>query len=182
MSTDTLFDAGAPDPRVVPDDVTLSARVPAELRGVYVAEARRRGMTLSDVVREALGSYARVVETFPTPRHAAPATTEEAARDRAITRAGQGADPRWLQAAADAVEHAARHRDHLTTDDVWDLLDTQEYETPEPRAMGAVMRRAKANGLVEPTERMTPGRRAGSHRRPVRQWRSLIGPSSKVDG
>lgn len=56
--TDHLFDAPAPDLGVVPDDVTLSARVPATLRARYVQAAADRGIVLSDLVRAALDAYA----------------------------------------------------------------------------------------------------------------------------
>lgn len=55
---DSLFPVDGTDRTVaLRDDVTLSARVPADLRRRYIEVARRSGATLSDVVREALTAW-----------------------------------------------------------------------------------------------------------------------------
>jgi antitoxin component of RelBE/YafQ-DinJ toxin-antitoxin module len=67
----------------VPDDVTLSARVPADLRARYVALAATRGVTLSDLVRAALEEAIRdrTLEVRPgAPRDVLAPYTLDAAR------------------------------------------------------------------------------------------------------
>lgn len=92
-----------------------------------------------------------------------------AARDEAIDRAGQAAPVEWLDAALVVVDRLARTLSEFTTDDVWDALTTRP---PEPRALGAVMTRAKAAGLAVPTDRTRQSRRAECHARPLRIWKA----------
>lgn len=56
----------------------------------------------------------------------------------------------------------------LTTDDVWRRLG--DTVAGEPRAMGAAMRRAQAEGLIRPTARHVCSLRVACHRRPLRVW------------
>lgn len=77
MSDSALFDLDPDGRPVVPDDVTLSARVPAELRAAYLELAAERGCTLSDLVRDALCAalpvrpivYAQPGEAVVGPQH-----------------------------------------------------------------------------------------------------------------
>lgn len=94
-----------------------------------------------------------------------------AARDRAIEKADRGASPLWVEEALTAVKALARVEPVLTSEDVADQL---ELSTPEPRALGAIMLTAQANGWIAPTERWTPARHAKAHKRPMREWRSLL--------
>jgi hypothetical protein len=43
----------------------------------------------------------------------------------------------------------------------------------EPRALGALMREAARNGLIEATDRVRPSERPQCHMNPKRVWRSL---------
>jgi hypothetical protein len=89
-------------------------------------------------------------------------------RDEAIQQVEDNADADWLAEADAALEYAASRYDLFTSDDIWDLLTS----TPrEPRAMGAVLRRGQAAGLIKPTETWWQSRRAASHRRPLRVWK-----------
>lgn len=94
---------------------------------------------------------------------------------RAAERAGRAADPEWMTAAAQAVETVARRLPEFTTDDVWAELSKTTAETPEGRAMGAVMRAAQKNRVAVPIkDRYKPSIRPDCHGRPVRVWRSLM--------
>ena len=98
------------------------------------------------------------------------------ARDDAIARVDQAADPYWKQCAALALEYVAQRRDLFTTDAIWHVLAHYypDASTHEPRAMGAVMLGAKRAGLIESTDRFVPSLRGVNHRQPTRVWRSLI--------
>jgi hypothetical protein len=96
------------------------------------------------------------------------------ALDDALERVEQSADEKWIKAADYAVSHLALRKPEITTDDVWDVLDGLDVETPEHRAMGAVMLRAAKAGFIERTDRTTKTRRPSRHKGDVRVWRSRI--------
>ena len=97
--------------------------------------------------------------------------TAKAVTDEAVERAGAHADAAWLRSALAAVELAARGRSLFTTDDVYEYL---EGSTHEPRAMGAVMRKAAAAGLCVATDYYRPSARPAAHQNPKRVWQSLV--------
>lgn len=92
--------------------------------------------------------------------------------DDGIRRADEHADRDWKQEAYEAVADLALFCDHFTTDDVHERL--AGATTHEPRAMGAIMRRAARDGLIEATDRYVASDRAVAHRNPKRVWRSLV--------
>jgi hypothetical protein len=94
-------------------------------------------------------------------------------RDAAILRADEHADRDWKQAAYDAVSDLALFCEHFTTDDVHERLG-DDVRTHEKRAMGAIMRRAARDGLIEATDRYVESARPEAHRNPKRVWRSLV--------
>lgn len=94
-----------------------------------------------------------------------------AARDEAIDRADAHADEAWKQHAEKVVAWTALALREFTTDDVWDSLDPA-YSTHEPRALGAVMKRMAARGVIVPTDRYQTSKRSECHNRPVRVWRA----------
>lgn len=97
------------------------------------------------------------------------------ARDEAIERVDEHADQDWKVEARQAVLHAAAHRAEFTTDYVWWLLDQREVLPPhEPRALGAIMRKAAREGLIQRSDRVVESVRPANHRRPIAVWRSLI--------
>lgn len=98
----------------------------------------------------------------------------EAARDSGIQRAYDGANPFWTQAAAWAVRLLAYRQPAFSSDEVWWLLDELGVHTPEPRAMGPVMRRAAVDGVIEPSDTWQRSYRPQCHCRPVMRWRSLL--------
>ncbi len=96
-------------------------------------------------------------------------------RDRAIEQVEENAPEVFKQHALSAVYAAARRLEKLTTDDVWKLLhDAQAPRTHEPRAMGAIMRRAVKAGWIRPLPQYQQSRRSACHRRPLRVYESLV--------
>ena len=91
-------------------------------------------------------------------------------RDAGIATAEQGASDRWLAQALAAVRVIAARGEPFSTDDVWALLATMGAAVREPRAMGAVMRRARQLGICEPTGGFEKSVRPEHHRGPVRIW------------
>ena len=95
----------------------------------------------------------------------------EAARESAIAQVDAAAPDDWKAAAWKTVFSLATRMDKFTTDDVWRALC---YVPPEPRAMGAIMKRAAKKGIIEATGDFIQSVRVACHRRPLRVWRSLI--------
>ena len=95
-----------------------------------------------------------------------------ARRDDGISRAGRHADPTWRDAAYKAIADLAHGQAAFTTDQVWEQLYRAGFTTPEPRAMGAVMRSAAHAGLIVKSDRVTPTNRTAANRRPVAIWLS----------
>ena len=79
------------------------------------------------------------------------------------------ANPDFIDEAMAVIEHLARVRAEFTTDDVWPLLTTS---THEPRALGAVMRKAAKAGGIKRTDRVRKSSRVACHQRPIAVWES----------
>lgn len=97
----------------------------------------------------------------------------EEAREEALERVEAGAEskaPGWMDLALALLKRRAEHQRTLTSEDLWEELP----QPPEPRAMGAVFRKAQVMGWIETTPQYVPGTRPTSHGRPVRVWRSRI--------
>jgi hypothetical protein len=90
--------------------------------------------------------------------------------DETISRAGEHADPQWMNEALQVVHYLAGTRSTFTTDDVWQRMS---QTTHEHRAMGAVMRDAQRRGWCIPTGEYRSSSRSEAHGRPVRVWRGL---------
>jgi hypothetical protein len=96
-------------------------------------------------------------------------------RDDAIARVEANADPAWKALAYDAVIEVARTHVTFTTDEVWFVLAERNVRPPhEPRAMGAVMQRAKREKVVRATPEFRETTRPQAHCAPVRVWESLV--------
>lgn len=91
----------------------------------------------------------------------------------ALLRVDEHADPDWKDVARDAIAFLATTRHEFTTDDVWAELDRHSATTHEPRALGALMRKAARQRLIAPTDRYVTSTRAACHSRPVKVWRTL---------
>lgn len=97
-----------------------------------------------------------------------------AAQAEAIERVERNAAQDWKDHVLDVIWGLAAYRQEMTSDDVWRLLGQDDPTTHEPRALGAMLKKAAAEGWLEPTEVYRPSARATCHARPVRVWRSLI--------
>jgi len=93
------------------------------------------------------------------------------ARDAAIQRVDEHADPAWRETALAAVSSLAAAGQPFTTDDVVRALPAT-VSTHEPRALGAVMQRLSREGAIVPV-----GLRDSSstvcHGRTKRLWRGV---------
>ena len=98
---------------------------------------------------------------------------------RAIDAAEAAADLDWKDAAYGVLRSLAFQRSEFSTDDIWFRLHELGVSTHEPRAMGAVVRKAAAEGLIEWSGLYRKSFRRACHRRPVAVWRSTVGPFSK---
>ena len=94
-------------------------------------------------------------------------------RDEGIDRVEENAEGEWMNLAVGFVWCLSHDHVYINTDQVWDLLEG-EIETHDNRAMGVVMRKAQAEGFIEPTDRVIKSTRAVCHSRPIRVWRSKL--------
>jgi hypothetical protein len=101
-------------------------------------------------------------------------TTNVEITNEAVERVERNADERWKFAALTAVIYLSHRRAEFTTDDVAEFLSHTDVTTHEPRAMGAVMRRAARQGFIVATDRYRPSTRPQAHQNPKRVWRSLV--------
>jgi hypothetical protein len=96
----------------------------------------------------------------------------EAAKEEAVSRVEANASRAWLDAAWEALRFSSQHYREITADEVWALLWTDGVAAPhDPRAMGAIMRRAVREGLLAATSEFRPSALPQNHRRPVRVYR-----------
>ena len=97
-------------------------------------------------------------------------------KDEAIDRVEEHADAEWKDAAYLACCFCAEIFPRFTTDMLWDMMDKvfYRYETHEPRAMGAIMRRAARDKIIAATALYVRSDRPQCHGRPVAVWESLI--------
>lgn len=95
--------------------------------------------------------------------------------EESIERVGLNADQLWAFEALKIVGMLSIQCHDFTTDDVWEWMNQihPDLATHEPRAMGAVMRKASASRLCVPTERYSKSKRPECHRRPLRIWKGL---------
>jgi len=101
-------------------------------------------------------------------------TVARKARDEAITRVEENANPEWKRLAKFVIRDLALERTSFTTDDVWHLMEQRNNPTPhEPRALGALMKAAASAGFIAPTNQWVESSRAVNHSRPIKVWASL---------
>tara|TARA_R100000234_G_C4982001_1_gene171379 strand:- start:481 stop:855 length:375 start_codon:yes stop_codon:yes gene_type:complete len=92
----------------------------------------------------------------------------ESARDEAVANLDLAYDG-WIDSVIKIILSIPIYQT-FTTDYLWEQVET----TPnEPRAMGAVMTRAKKEGLVSSTGKYIKSRRPECHARPVMIWRRV---------
>lgn len=89
----------------------------------------------------------------------------ESAKAHAIENVERGA-PKWVDQAIDMIAALAAIGEPFTTDALWGYLPPP----PEPRAMGAAVKRCEVLGYIRPTGRWVLSKRKECHRRPLREW------------
>jgi hypothetical protein len=96
---------------------------------------------------------------------------QEAKRE-AIERVERNASPDFLDFARTiALRIASAHPTGFTTDAIWEVLDASGIKTPEPRALGSVMKRLADEGLIRKTGEYVDSIRPQAHARPIPIWR-----------
>ena len=99
-------------------------------------------------------------------------TTADQSRDEALNVVQLHAAKEWWVQAERALHRLCLRQSHLTSEDLWREIP-REYRTHEPKAIGAILR--KAAGLwISPTTTYVKGTRKESHSRPILRWRSLV--------
>lgn len=98
----------------------------------------------------------------------------DARREEAIDRVERNANEEWMEAAVAAGIRLAECTDSLVSEDIFTLLNEFPVGTHEPRAMGAVMRRLRKDGFIEPTDTFIKSPSPVGHGRPSRVWRSRV--------
>ena len=89
----------------------------------------------------------------------------------ALQQVEENANDEWLETAFAVVEFLAQTGRTFTSDDVWELMAHKDVTTHEPRAMGAVLRKAAKLKLIHPTGGYVKTRRAVAHSRAIAQWK-----------
>jgi hypothetical protein len=109
----------------------------------------------------------------------------EAAKLGGMARAEDGADDDWWACTLACVREIARRQEFFTSDDVERLrIEIGGPETPEKRAYGPLIMKAKSLGFCEiaSPERFERSVLVQAHRRPMRVWRSLLYGRPNVEG
>ena len=94
-------------------------------------------------------------------------------RDDALARVTRKADPEWIEAARTAIRKTATELSEFIVDHVFERMNFA-LSTHDDRAIGALIREAARDRIIERTERFIPSFRASHHACPRRVWRSLI--------
>lgn len=92
----------------------------------------------------------------------------------ALDRVEAHADDAWKDAANQALWTVVRDGGlgyEFTSDDVHAVLDGLDVTTHEPRALGAIIRKAATAGWIVNTGRVDKTKRAVAHKRPATVWR-----------
>ena len=95
---------------------------------------------------------------------------QEKVKNRAIDMAGYGADELWSEECYGAGLVLARIGRPFTTDQLWYVMHRKGLKTPEPRAMGAVIRRLVNDKVIKATGNYRKSTRPDCHRRPLQEW------------
>jgi len=102
-------------------------------------------------------------------------TQGDSFRDQGIKKVEVNANQEWFDLALGFLKTECMITFYPTTDDVWWWLELiGKHKTHDNRAMGAVMRKAQAEGWIEPTDRVIKSTRPVCHSRPIRVWKSKL--------
>lgn len=91
----------------------------------------------------------------------------------AIDFAGIFSNSDWYGEAESTVAELVKRGEDFTTDDVWRLMARTGLSTPEPRAMGAVIRQFANDRQIVPTGSYRKSTRVECHCRPLAVWRPV---------
>jgi hypothetical protein len=91
----------------------------------------------------------------------------------AIGAAGAFSNPDWYNQAEIAVQRLIHEGNYFTTDDVWERLKDCEFTTPEPRALGSVIRQYAKDRAIVSTGMYRKSTRPECHRRPLAVWKPV---------
>lgn len=94
--------------------------------------------------------------------------------DAAVRVVRENASSAFLVAAGRAIASVARVQPFLICDDVWQALDGLGPVTVDNRALGAAMRQAVRDGVIEPTDTYRPSAQVKCHSNPRRVWKSRL--------
>lgn len=95
----------------------------------------------------------------------------------AINSSTQAANNAWKDACYEAIKEACRRWNTFTSEDITDLLEQAGYTTHEPRAMGGMILKAKADQLIEPTSERVWSHRETSNKYMKTVWKSRYKPN-----
>lgn len=93
--------------------------------------------------------------------------------EEAINRAEANADNAWTVEARKAVILCSQNNLHITTDDVWEVLEALDVQTHDNRALGGVMRWAARQRIIYPTMSYIRSDRPECHSRPIKVWSTI---------
>jgi hypothetical protein len=82
--------------------------------------------------------------------------------DTAMRNAERNTDPTWAEAAERIIVELARTGRHFTSDDIMENLTDVETETPDPRALGPIVKRALSRQWIHKTGYEPSRRRHGT--------------------
>jgi len=91
-----------------------------------------------------------------------------AARDEAMDRVNENADPEWKDLATTTVLRVAVAYAEFTTDDVWEVLGDEKPH--EPRALGPIMALLSRRNIIRKTGGMRESKRPEAHMNPKAVW------------
>ena len=94
------------------------------------------------------------------------------ARDDALQRVEEHAPPTWNDLAYQTLLDYARSHAEFTAPEF--VIATGLPKAPEQRALGAVIRHAASDGMIENTYRTRKSPDPGQHVRPCTIWRSAV--------
>jgi hypothetical protein len=111
----------------------------------------------------------------PKPRSVPNPGDGSVERDEALERVLRGATDDEHRLVASALMRVIRRGYEFTSDDVWAELEriAPGFEVREKRLLGALMRVAAMDGLIETTGRSRKSTRPQHHRYPCQIWRPL---------
>ena len=93
---------------------------------------------------------------------------------RAVNRSGDNANPLWKNEVRHAIAYCIRNLGEFTSDDVWAYLKNNgTATTAEPRALGSLIREAKADGLIVATGKYRQSNRPECHQNPKMIWQTV---------